>query len=194
MMPQASTSSIRVFVRWTEQTVFAGEDVECEIIFKNVASTTTPSTSSLRPLPTNGFAVGAERHKTAPASHNQSSSLSPRTGMPNRGNRTSLSPTVPVPLQASPAETEMWSGSQARAPSEASTHKRSVSIISMGKSESATTDRFSANGSLAERAGRAPKGHGRSASLQIVPRRHGANGPISGRIALLSKVAPTNSG
>ncbi|PGH12797.1 hypothetical protein AJ79_04021 [Helicocarpus griseus UAMH5409] len=35
-------SDIQVFVRWKEQTIFAGEDVECTITFKNV----TPSDSS----------------------------------------------------------------------------------------------------------------------------------------------------
>ncbi|KAM5355558.1 hypothetical protein ACJ41O_002204 [Fusarium nematophilum] len=30
-------SNIRVFIRWHDQTVFAGEEVKCTITFKNVA-------------------------------------------------------------------------------------------------------------------------------------------------------------
>src|ERR1700761_9188275 len=36
MAPDGS-SNIRVFVRWHDQNVFAGEDVKCSITFKNVA-------------------------------------------------------------------------------------------------------------------------------------------------------------
>ena len=59
-------------------------------------------------------------------------------------------------------------------------HKRSVSIISIGASEGAVED-LRSHGSLPERPRAMSRGHGRSASLQIVPRRHGINGgPISG--------------
>ncbi|KAI9934930.1 hypothetical protein MW887_000551 [Aspergillus wentii] len=36
-------SDIQVFVRWKDQTIFAGEDVECTITFKNVAESNTES-------------------------------------------------------------------------------------------------------------------------------------------------------
>ncbi|KAG7125262.1 hypothetical protein HYQ45_013265 [Verticillium longisporum] len=37
-MVSDSSSNIRVFIRWDDQTVFAGEEIKCTITFKNVAA------------------------------------------------------------------------------------------------------------------------------------------------------------
>ncbi|KAI9802487.1 MAG: hypothetical protein M1825_002872 [Sarcosagium campestre] len=61
------SNNIRVFVQWKDQAVFAGEDVECTITFRNVSS--TPGTPESRTPTTklNGFVSGGERQrKTAP--------------------------------------------------------------------------------------------------------------------------------
>jgi len=181
-MPQ---SSIRVFVQWTEQTVFAGEDIECQITFRNVAATPTPS-KTLRPPVVNGLSSVGERQRKVSASHSRNGALSPRPGLPGKGHRSTLSlnvASVSVNSQ-SQAGSEAWNGSQPKGPSEAGTHKRSLSIISMGATESNAGDEAS-NASTIERSGGMSRGHGRSASLQIVPRRHGVNGgPTSGKAVL----------
>lgn len=173
-------TNIRVFVQWTEQTVFAGEDVECEITFKNIATVPTPSRTSLHPSSANGFASG-DRHRKPPSQTKNGSIASTRPTRPTRGHRTTLSLNVPAGIGRSQPPSESWNGpvSVAR---EGGSHKRSVSIISIGGPESSVVGDISANGSVTERP-RISKGHGRSASLQIVPRRHGVNGgPPSGML------------
>lgn len=172
-------SNIRVFIQWREQTVFAGEDIECQITFKNVATTPASSKSPLHPSGSNGFLQSPERHRRPP-SQIKNSALSPRPAVPNRGgHRSSLSLTVP-PESVHSKQSEQWSRGTSRPGRGGEGHKRSVSIISMGASESAV-DEVASHGSLAERPGRGARGHGRSASLQIVPRRNGVHGgPMTG--------------
>jgi hypothetical protein len=173
-------SNIRVFIQWKEQTVFAGEDIECQITFKNVA-TTQVGKPSLHTRNSNGFMQSAERHRKAP-SQVKNTALSPRSQLAERGHRSSLSLTVP-PESVHSKQSEPWHRGLPSRPRGGDGHKRSVSIISMGASESAM-DETASHGSLMERPGRGGKGHGRSSSLQIVPRRNGINGgPISGNFS-----------
>ena len=44
----AMPSDLQVFVKWKEQTVFAGEDVECTITFKNVAEIAEEKANALK--------------------------------------------------------------------------------------------------------------------------------------------------
>lgn len=173
-------SNIRVFIQWKEQTVFAGEDIECQITFKNVATSPASSKSSLHPPGPNGLLQSPERQRRPP-SHIKSSTLSPRSGIQSRGgHRSSLSMTIP-PESVHSKQSEQWSHGTSRPGRGGEGHKRSVSIISMGASESAI-DEVASHGSLSERPGRGGRGHGRSASLQIVPRRNGVNGgPMTGK-------------
>jgi len=174
-------TNIRVFVHWTEQTVFAGEDIECEITFKNIAPTPTPSRSTLHPPSANGFVPGGDRQRKPPAAQVKNGPMqmqSPRPAPPNRGHRTTLSLNVPVNAVRSQSGSD-WNGVPVKG-KEGGSHKRSVSIISIGNSESGIVGDIAGHGSKAERP-RMPKNHGRSASLQIVPRRQGvAGGPPSG--------------
>ncbi|EPE30471.1 hypothetical protein GLAREA_03438 [Glarea lozoyensis ATCC 20868] len=177
-------SNIRVFVQWTEQTVFAGEDVECEITFKNIATVPTPSRSTLHPSSAagNGFAPGGERPRKAPSvqAKNGSTSPRPRPLRPERGHKASLSLNVPPSSARSQRTTDSWNGAPLSGVKKGKGgHSRSVSIISIGASESSTiADGGNVNSNDRPR----NKGHGRSASLQIVPRRHGVNGgPPSGK-------------
>ena len=172
-------TNIRVFVQWTEQIVFAGEEIECQITFKNVATVPTPSKASLHPSTANGFASGGERHRKSPiAQIKTNSTLSPQPSPPPKGHRTALSLSTAVgPAQV---QSGSWVGEPPKATQDG-THKRSLSIISIGASEGGFDDSKS-HGSLPERPRRMSRGHGRSASLQIVPRRYGVNGgPTSGK-------------
>lgn len=187
-------SNIRVFVNWTEQTVFAGEDIECKITFKNIATTPAPPRSSLQPPTANGFIHGDRQRKSPATQIKRESTISPRPGAPSRGHRTTLSLNVPAgSIRPLPTSASL-NGAPPKSAKDGG-HKRSVSIISIGASEGAAED-IRSHGSLAERPRAMTRGHGRSASLQIVPRRHGVNGgPPSGEYLLLLKntIAKTSS-
>jgi hypothetical protein len=169
-------------VQWTEPTVFAGEDIECEITFKNIASTPTPSRTTLHPAAANGFGPGAERQRKAPLSQvKPSATLSPRPAV-SRGHRTTLSLNVPASSVRPPPISGPWNGGPPKLAQDGGSHKRSVSIISIGAGESGIED-IAGHGSVNEKPRGLSRGHGRSASLQIVPRRHAINGgPTSGEI------------
>lgn len=172
------STNIRVFVQWTEQTVFAGEEIECQITFKNVASNPPPPRTLIHPPSTNGFAAGGDRQRKVPiAQVRNTNSLSPRHPPSARGHRSTLSLTAPVGVGRSPPGPGSWTGAHSKASASGSTHKRSVSIISIGASESAADDNASNGTADGQRMMRA---HRRSASLQIIPRRPGQNGPTSG--------------
>jgi hypothetical protein len=171
-------SNIRVFVQWTDQTVFAGEDIECQITFKNVASNPPPPRTLLHP-PANGFAPGGDRQRNLPVSQvRNSNGLNTRPPPSVRGHRPTLSLTAPVGV-GRPPSVGSWAGGHTKALASGSTHKRSVSIISIGASESAADDGAS-QGNAGKASQRMPGAHRRSASLQILPRRSGMNGPSSG--------------
>ncbi|KAF1962969.1 Rgp1-domain-containing protein [Byssothecium circinans] len=61
------SSNIRVFVQWKNPTVFAGEDIECTITFKNIALPNGSDRSPIRKV--NGFAPGGERQRKLPPVH-----------------------------------------------------------------------------------------------------------------------------
>jgi hypothetical protein len=173
-------TNIRVFVQWTDQTVFAGEDVECEITFKNITSNPSPPRTLLHPPAANGFVGGSERQRKSPVSQiRNSNGLNLRPPPPARGHRGTLSLSAPVGVVRSPAGPGSWTGGHTKASQSASTHKRSVSIISIGASESIADD-VASHGSVADGPQRMMGPHKRSASLQILPRRNGMNGPSSG--------------
>ncbi|KAL3469884.1 Rgp1-domain-containing protein [Aspergillus californicus] len=171
------SSDIQVFVKWKDQSIFAGEDVECTITFKNVAeksedlrnaqpphqrkqsrtaSTPHSDSFSLR-LPSNPFRSANRRsYSIAPrksSSHHFSSSIS----SPLIGSHSFPPPSTPR-----------------TGPPAGHKHKRSISILSI--------DSEGGNPSVAgDKTPRTPthftqprpaRGHGRSASLQVVPRRH----------------------
>ncbi|RFU29366.1 hypothetical protein B7463_g6955, partial [Scytalidium lignicola] len=184
-------SNIRVFVQWKEQTVFAGENIECEIIFKNVAPSGTPSKPSLPPPGTNGHVPTIERQRKQSATTNKSpSNASLRPVIPSRGHRTTLSLNVP----SAPGRQPIDAGSQNEGRPKAGvsgTHKRSVSIVSIAASESSVGD-VASRGGNPESPRRPTRGHARSASLQIIPRRTGANGgPLSATMAQRATTHPS---
>jgi hypothetical protein len=176
-------TNIRVFVQWSEQTVFAGEDIECQITFKNIANTPTQSRASLHPQAANGLVHGerADKQRKIPLPQRKSNpAISSRGTSTTRGHRTTLSLNAPVIAAGPPPTTNSWTTTTSNATKSGHNHKRSVSIISMGPGDAATAD-VSNRVNSAERPRGPSKGHGRSASLQIVPRRNGINGgPPSG--------------
>ncbi|PVH83666.1 Rgp1-domain-containing protein [Cadophora sp. DSE1049] len=191
----APLTNIRVFVQWTQQTVFAGEDVECQITFKNIANAPTPPRTSLHPSSANGSASADRQRKTAVSQIKDNGSLAPRPSSSSKGHRTTLSLNVPAAPVGPQSASSLFNGASSRASKDGNSHKRSVSIISIGASEGGGDD-FNSHGSFSERPRGGARGHGRSASLQIVPRRHAINGvpptaPMNQRSA--TQPSPLNS-
>ncbi|KAI9776214.1 MAG: hypothetical protein M1839_000535 [Geoglossum umbratile] len=171
------SSTIRVFVHWTEQTVFAGEDVECRITFKNTA----PVVGGAKPNTQNnqGFPAGGDRQRKTPwhgpvaGTRSSGALVSGASASPPRGHQPTLSLSVPP----SPGRRHGSPGSSGAAPNgitERPRHKhhRSVSIIPIGGSRVGGSEGTKTNG-VPPSGQRPSRGHTRSASLQIVPRGFG---------------------
>ncbi|KAI0401145.1 Rgp1-domain-containing protein [Xylaria palmicola] len=169
MSPEGRPTSIRVFIKWDDQTVFAGEEIKCHITFKNVASAPGQLPPSQR-----------QSSQSSPRSdrpRQPSPLLSPRAGAHHgvtppasaRSHRSTLSLNVPSTSSRLRNSVQQWPPPQpspAQAPAHA--HKRSLSIVSMASN--ATLDDQTHNHGPQMRPQRPGRGHGRSASLQIVPR------------------------
>ncbi|RHZ64461.1 putative intracellular protein transport protein (Sat1) [Aspergillus thermomutatus] len=168
-------SDIQVFVKWKDQTIFSGEDVECIITFKNVAETDVETN--------NGGQFSHQRKQSragnAQASNSESyfSLKAPQNSLFSPHRRS-----FPVAPKKSPSHRISSSlsspliGSHSFPPptprndrNPGHEHKRSVSILSI---ESEGTGDKTPRSSFQFNRSRPVKGHGRSASLQVVPRRY----------------------
>ena len=161
--------------------MFAGEDIDCQITFKNVAehAAAPPSNSAAA----GGFASLSDKQRKPSAA--QGRNIYPRTSPPNKGHRATLSLSAPISVERLPSGPGSWAGVHSKVPNAGNPHKRSVSIISIGASES-IVENTASHVTAVDGSRRMSKGHGRSASLQIVPRRHGMNGGLpSGRSTLI---------
>lgn len=181
------SGNIRVFVRWDDDsTVFAGEELKCTIAFKNIAAPAASGLSNahlnqLKPPP----------HQLRPANTHSSSRLAPppststvSSASPRRGHRSTSSLSVPTTKTTrSRTDSVPWSPTplpptDSPQSSNGHSHRRSVSIVSIGSVASVDSQATSNAGSTVSRPSR---GHGRSASLQIVSRGPVLSGPRSGR-------------
>ncbi|KAK8087040.1 hypothetical protein PG994_002014 [Apiospora phragmitis] len=164
-MSPDSSSNIRVFIHWNDQTVFAGEDIKCNITFKNVArpiqtSHNTPLDRSRQPSPL----LGTPRKPSS-----NSIGLAPPAANRGRGHRSTLSLNVPASSARSRNATTQWIPPQPPPTTQPGhAHKRSLSIVSIGSN--ATAEEQSQTNGVKASAQRPGRGHGRSASLQISPR------------------------
>jgi RAB6A-GEF complex partner protein 2 len=182
-------SNIRVAVKWANSTVFAGEDIECTITFTNIAAPSSPSRSPTRRPPNGSLrtpraapqaaVLAAERQKKLGSTTSQTTAGPVRPAPPSRagsmasqslpqqhaqvqlpsrgkGHRPSLSVSTATPATPRSAVTV-----GAGVPNSRHRHGRSLSIISIGTN--ATTD--ASRGKSGK-----PRGHGRSASMQVMPR------------------------
>lgn len=170
-------SDIRVTVQWMNPTVFAGEDIECTITFKNIALSRSvrrsqppsPHTASHGPdcerweesLPmrsTNAFASAKQRELPSlpgcPQSH-------------ARTHKQALSISSPNGFAKSPVAEVQDDLTKVASPG-ANKHRRSISIISIHGEPNNETSRHS------QLLNSGPSGHShtRAASLQVVPRRN----------------------
>ncbi|KAI1753701.1 Rgp1-domain-containing protein [Xylaria castorea] len=193
MPPEGRSTNIRVFIKWDDQTVFAGEEIRCQITFKNVAPDPSQLTSNPR-QPSSSSPKSDRTRQPSPL-------LSPRGGVASsngltppgsaRNHRSTLSLNVPSTGSRLRNSIQQWPPvPQPPPPTQVSghAHKRSLSIVSMG-SNATVDDQVYSNGSQT-RPQRPGRGHGRSASLQIIPRHITTNGPQS---AALPRRSPFSS-
>lgn len=191
-----ATSNIRVFVQWAQQTIFAGEDIECQITFKNIAPTLNSQRSSLQAPNSNGIGERQKRSTPPQASSatfknaSQSSRGVPILAQTHRSSVSLNVPSIHEPYQRAGLGSEKVGHSKINAGGHQ--YKRSLSIISMGASEDATNRALSEAGDLPRRPSR---GHGRAASLQILPGRSSvmAVGPVTGPINQQPLTHPTSA-
>lgn len=191
----AATSNIRVYVQWAERTIFAGEDIECQITFKNIAPSPNSQRSSLQAPSANGVGERQKRATSplAPSATFKTNAQIPRgpplSAQAHRSTASVNLPSLPGRSQYGGAGSEKAGHSKANAGGPQ--HKRSLSIISMGASEDTTDGTMSEARDLPRRPGR---GHGRAASLQILPGRSGSTdrGPGTAPLYQRPLINPTS--
>ncbi|PHH88859.1 hypothetical protein CDD83_6959 [Cordyceps sp. RAO-2017] len=135
MSPDAAPSSIRVFVRWRDQTVFAGEEVKCTITFQNVAPDHQRQQQQQHPPSPSSQPSGQQKPSPLHGRSRAPSSLtSPPPAASTRGHRRSaLSLSVPPPNSHSRSGSIQWPQTATSGDwRPGHTHKRSVSIVSIG--------------------------------------------------------------
>ncbi|KAF7714049.1 Uncharacterized protein PECH_004980 [Penicillium ucsense] len=170
------SSNIQVFVKWKDQNIFAGEDVECTITFKNVADSGSEAghggeaghqrkLSRSANLPTNSGSDSFFSLKSPQAlfSSRRSYSISSQR-KPFHRTASSLNSAIPpsnsFPPISTPSTPRNWQPGHS--------HKRSVSILSIDSE--GLPENIQSNQSHGR--ARPARGHGRSASLQVVPKRN----------------------
>ncbi|PNY27100.1 Protein sat1 [Tolypocladium capitatum] len=169
-MSPDGASNIRVFINWRDQTVFAGEDVECTIVFKNVAT----GPNQQRQQQSQQQKPQGDRQRLATPLHGRAKATTSLTLPPPansaRGHRRSaLSLSVPASNPHNRLGSIQWpqtASSGEWRPGHA--HKRSVSIVSIGSAS--TVDDHAQRYENSSRPQRPRRGHNRAASLQIAPR------------------------
>ena len=169
-------SNIRVSVQWKNPTVFAGDELECTITFRNVSqarnSHHSPSPSSQprrhglnrqrwkETFPVRSVQSQATPNHSIPPSVPVSTppiSVSPKPAL-------SLSTSNGIPHIAHPSSTEDVSDIES---SKDNKHRRSVSIVSIGGDTI-----YEAPSSVSVSSFGRPMGaHARAASLQVLPKR-----------------------
>lgn len=180
-------SDIRVSVQWKNPTVFAGEDIECTITFKNIALARSVRHSPSPNPHTTSHGSHRERWKeilplrsaNAPASamHRKSPSLSGFSQSHARIHKQALSLSSVDSIPKSSIVDVHDGTSRISIPGD-NKHRRSVSIVSI---RGEANEETSPHGQLLN-SGRSGHSHTRAASLHVMPRRNGllSNGPSLG--------------
>lgn len=163
-------SDVNVFVRFKDRSVFAGEELNCVITFKNAASTPDILTSS-------GVNRGNPRHVVVPSG--PSTRKASHSRVPSRAARSKTRHQASFSLSNPPPPKNP--DQDKSVPKPETKHQRSVSIVSIGShSLNTNADKYSAKSSR----GQSPAlGHRRSSTVQHIgnvqrrpsPARHFSN-------------------
>ncbi len=187
MAPVSAPSNIAAFVRWKESSIYAGEDIECIITFKNVArvSAKEGERDTQQARVHNGLSgrqsrtasiAGSRRssiaHSVAPSMQTRPVTVS-RQASQFRGHRPALSLNVVGGLsrgdpQSAPAVATVPSSAVQK-------HGRSLSIMSLASDRTIDAQ----VSSTAVSAKRPLKMHGRSASVASIPSTRASSGPYA---------------
>ena len=174
-------SDIRVSVQWKNPAVFAGEDIECTITFKNIALARRVNHSPPPSPHTTSHGSHRERWKetlpmrsaNTPASpkHRRSPSL-PGFSQSHAGTHKHLLSNNSANGSGKSSVAEFYDSISKPACPGHNKHRRSVSIVSIRGEANEETSR---HGHLLN-SGRSGHSHARAASLHVMPR---GNGPLS---------------
>lgn len=182
-------SNIQVFVQWKNSTVFAGEEIECKITFKNV-SQTSRARQPQSPIPRlKSAGSGRGRWKNSlplqiPAGHFQSPTATTTKTFhhitaAHRPTWSLGSSVATRHIQSTEVSEQPWKDFS----SKGHNHKRSVSIVSLGGE--ATNPINGYPDGQPQGTNRPGRSHNRAASLQVLPRRNGADpGALLGKDSL----------
>ena len=188
-MPPAS--NIRAFIQWREPSVYAGEEIECIITFKNVAPSpqeekrNAAENNAQSRHPSQGQQASHSRRasvaQSKTAAHSRvPSAASSKSAQFVKGHRPALSlnvvtgtsrgglHTAPIPAKGPNSAIKPTAG-----------HGRSLSIMSLG-SDAASEGRGAFTGPTTKRPA---KPHSRSASLQVMPKPTISTSPHVGGIS-----------
>lgn len=180
-------SDIRVSVQWNNPTVFAGEDIECTITFKNIAlARNVPRSPSPNPHPASHGSHRERWKETLPVRstnaptrtiHGKSPSLPGFSRSYARTHKQASSLSSANGFSKPPVTDVQNATSQSSTPGD-NKHRRSVSIVSIGGE---ANDETSPQSHLLN-SRRPSRSHTRAVSLHAIPRRNGllSNGPSSG--------------
>lgn len=199
MSPASPPSNIRAFVQWKEPSIYAGDDIECTITFKNVATPPgqEPQEEDIAHTPhANGFSrapsAAASRRSSLVQSSAQASWAPSFSGSRQASHGRGHRPALSLNVLSAPSRPGLHSGGLQSAPMPSRTptsarpakgHGRSLSIMSLG-SEAPSEGRTAAAPVPSKRP---TKGHTRSASLQIMskppplPSPYGSSVPTGNR-------------
>lgn len=160
-----SFSNIRVFVHWRDQTVFAGEAVQCTVTFRNIAPEANQQQQQAHSRPPSQSQSQSERQRLASPIQTRGKAAASARGH----RRAALSLSVPSPSSRSRQGSIQWPQAVVPGDPRGHAHKRSVSIVSIGSTTS-TIDEHSQSPRY-ENSPRQPRhSHNRASSLQIASR------------------------
>jgi RAB6A-GEF complex partner protein 2 len=191
-------SDIQVFVRFKEQSVFAGEELRSIITFRNVASISDNGSADKTRKSRGWTALGNASEWSRPGGSGGLSSQNPRLAARNsegtrkttkRGHGTTTSLTIPF-AESSVARSASWTASPVNHSTPPHQHQRSVSIISLGSPDVGNEDRQRAN--FPPRS-RPTLNRGRPTSSQMYPKsiRGNYDAPSSRKpFILASRISP----
>ncbi|KAF2766585.1 Rgp1-domain-containing protein, partial [Teratosphaeria nubilosa] len=173
-------SNIRAFVRWRDATVYAGEEIECVITFKNVADAPKDDDDSNNVHTPLGNGPVTSRKAADSRRASGRDSRAPSLSSPRRpsggggGGGGAPRPALSLNVVSAPARPALHSApANGAAAAAVKGHARSLSIVSLG-SDAKSDHRAHAS------AKRPLRGHGRSASLHILPKPKAHSSPASG--------------
>ena len=182
-------SDVHVSVQWISSAVFAGEDLECIITFKNVSQAYHVQSSSSPNFNLRGQSTARERWKESLPHHGPSRSIGhTRNNSISKSDHAQETSSThwPSSFLASPVDPRHSIGiaeaQSAKGDTKHERHRRSVSIVSLGNDVHQTQNTRTESQTPTVR--RPGKGHASAASLQVLPWRSGVvqNGPTSSKI------------